>query len=1375
MGRRFIALGWLAWVLLVPAMQSAAIDGAGLRIAGPQLVTNTTQIRVFSRMQAYQGWPLRLDGIATLVDSSRGIMVVQDSSGAQAIQFPLHVASVRPGQRIRLESDFAAVQGIGYTQFPLHPSSQAWLASFSAPTNVGNAYLARFHGYLRPPATGEYRFWIASKGASELWLGNGTPAGEVGRIAYVPSGGATRPLQWGKYPSQTSAVIHLEAGEQYLIDVLHEHHAGIGDTVAVSWAGPGIEEQSIIDGRYLTPYTNHQTNGIIREQWGEYLPMSVESLTGGRNERGVVEALAPRVKVLEDGGFPEPLAVGIGEAFQPANEYRWVRIEGTVRSLALSQEILSLELQDGAARCDVRVLGWDRPWPVHLQGARLAVRGICESVVDSTGNRTVGLVSVPSPAELSQVEPFKGSTYDVIPVTMGELNPANPKLAGWRRIRVRGTVGRINEDGVILQGKGSYTGFVSTNGVNWMPVSPPADIPMSNSALAGLCVFSGSSAALVESQFELVRGIRPGGEDLEIGGEAEPGTTVSQGQGRFLVKGGGMGFGQSVERFHFYCHPLTNAEIVARLTALENASALAGAGIMIRASSNSAVNFVSLTVNGNGGVAFRYRQGQQERGAVVSIPGLNVPCWLKLKQSFPEIEARLDERDGFEVGDEVEVAGWLQWRDGTPVLIQASRLSPDGIEAELSSKILDGASSAFGAVPRVSIAQVIPKEGEGLAEGSGFLSVRGVVTYSGPAFGSNYLILQDETAGASVLVTPRLQRGQPEVGSLIEMQLRSRNGKWPLPFEPYRIEVLGRARLPEPIPFPPEYGTMGPRENSWGECQGIVREVVSGSEIALMCKEGPVRVWIGDSTPQQLSRWVDASVRIRGVALRLGAQPALLVPSANHLEVLEPEATEPFAIPAIPIVDLKAFNRLSAVFHRVKVHGVVTYKGDNLLVVQDESAAIRVRCRVSPDLVVGDLVEVVGFPDMQSGFPVLSQSLVRKMGDNQRLAPVVSSLGELESGNMSARLIRVSGEVVRQQSERGYQVLELRDQQRIFRATLAPNLGTLPGISSGSLVNVIGVCWDERVGRRLPDGAGNEPMSAAFEVLLRTPGDVEIVQKPSWWTWKHAMIVVGCLGAILAVSMLWIGLLRRKVIRRTQELNAAMSKLEQETKTSATLAERNRLAGEIHDGLEQGLSAIMMQLDGLESKLGNNPSEVSRHLELARNMVRFSRTEVRYSLWDWQSPALAKQDLHGALSEIVRQMSARTSVQLTMEISGERHPLPTVIEHHLLRIAQESLNNALKYADARTIRLKLDYSAEDLRLSVQDDGRGFSPETVLDAGDSHFGLQNLRSRARKFGGRLVVTSSPGKGTLIEVIVPLSVIDSKLKMQARMPVRHEAFP
>jgi len=133
---------------------------------------------------------------------------------------------------------------------------------------------------------------------------------------------------------------------------------------------------------------------------------------------------------------------------------------------------------------------------------------------------------------------------------------------------------------------------------------------------------------------------------------------------------------------------------------------------------------------------------------------------------------------------------------------------------------------------------------------------------------------------------------------------------------------------------------------------------------------------------------------------------------------------------------------------------------------------------------------------------------------------------------------------------------------------------------------------------------------------------------------------------------------------------------------------------------------------------------------------------------------LAKGDLGAALTEIARQMSASNRVQVAIQVLGTPVQLPPATEHHLLRICQEALNNAFKHAEAKNIRITLNYSEKSVQLSVADDGRGFAPNTVLTSTTGHFGLRNLRSRARKIKGRLEVISQPTQGTRVEVSVPI---------------------
>ena len=128
---------------------------------------------------------------------------------------------------------------------------------------------------------------------------------------------------------------------------------------------------------------------------------------------------------------------------------------------------------------------------------------------------------------------------------------------------------------------------------------------------------------------------------------------------------------------------------------------------------------------------------------------------------------------------------------------------------------------------------------------------------------------------------------------------------------------------------------------------------------------------------------------------------------------------------------------------------------------------------------------------------------------------------------------------------------------------------------------------------------------------------------------------IAAFAGILIGSLVWIRTLRRRVEERTSELTDTMGQLQKETEISATLAERDRLAAEIHDTLEQGLSGIMMQLDGVDSQLKADPEGARSFLEMARRMVTFSRGEVRNSLWNLESSLLQGGNLGTALPRSV--------------------------------------------------------------------------------------------------------------------------------------------
>ena len=1318
-----------------------------LEISAPRVFTNAAAFRELSLPQASDGLPVRLEGTVTFVDPARNLLVLQDASGALALNLESGLVNLRAGERIRVESSNAVPAIQTFPDFPGKPSGSDALPSFSAPTNWGIYYLSRMRALVVPPTTGDYSFFIASKGSSELRLSTNADPANLQKIAFVPTGKSTYPEQWNKYPSQSSTPVHLQGGQAYFISAIQEQHGGREDNLSVAWEGPGIE-RAVIDGKFLFQFPHRNTHGVRREYWNDYFAGAVEPLTSGELWKSALTVANPSVTPLGGGDFPKPLPFEVGEAIPPANNFSWIETEGVVEFASSDHDTASFELTAGKKRVDVQALDWAAADALRLEKMRVRLRGVCESVFDEKGNESGGIIRVSSPRDIVEITPNAAELEDLNVVPISDLTPANPSLAWGRQIRIRGTVVRQDTNGFFIQGPGTFSGFASVDGTHWRQIVPPVEIAMSDSALAGLAVSSFSDGTLEKATFDSVRGLTGVQHDVDITNTQPAGQAILAGS-KYTVTGGGIGVASTLDQFHYVYEPLTGeGEIVARVTSLDKTSSRAIAGIMIRDSLDTKASFASLAMSAGGGAVFQFRLKRDERGATIPIHDCPLPCWLKLTRRHVGALVRADTNFVAQPGQEVDLAGTLEWQNGQPILLHVRTLDDatmQNAERGSSSVFVSSANEP----PIVPISQLLPEEGESLRKGSGSVFVRGVVTFSDRPFDTNFLVIQDETAAASVRLNSRFSRKPPRVGDLVEFDLRSVNGQWAVPFEPSRIDVLGTARLPQPVIHPAEYSLARRGDWQWTEFEGIVRAATDNGTLMLMRKDGLMPVWIGNSTEEQLSRYVDALVRIRGVTIRTGENTrTLLVPSPEFIEVSEAAPQDPFVIPSIAIADLAGFSRRSA-FHRVEISGVVTYRADGLLVAQDQTGGARLNVLEAPsDIQVGDLIEAVGFPDLENSSVALVETLVRKIATGKMPKPFEPP-SDLQDSMQDALVVKLTGRVIEQQTVGEDQILELQSGRRAFRATLPKGFAPLPNIPAGSQVEVTGVSWAQPVGESAA-GAG-----LTFDVLLRTPADVIVRQRPPWWTWKHTAATVGAFAIVLGLALFWIRLLHLQVAQRTNELQTAMTKLERETEISATLTERNRLAGELHDGLEQGLSAIMMQLDGLESKLSANPAEAVRYLKLARNMIRFSRTEVRHSLWDWKSPALTNKNLGTALSDIASRMSSGNQAKVTVQISGPAFPLPHATEHHLLRIGQEALTNALKYSEAPAIYLVLNYSETSVQLSVRDTGLGFVPEMVLNGAGGHFGLQNLRSRARKMGGRLTVTSAPGRGTTVEVTVPLN--------------------
>jgi len=216
------------------------------------------------------------------------------------------------------------------------------------------------------------------------------------------------------------------------------------------------------------------------------------------------------------------------------------------------------------------------------------------------------------------------------------------------------------------------------------------------------------------------------------------------------------------------------------------------------------------------------------------------------------------------------------------------------------------------------------------------------------------------------------------------------------------------------------------------------------------------------------------------------------------------------------------------------------------------------------------------------------------------------------------------------------------------------------------------------------------------------------------------------------------------------------ARLHERVLDGAVLEERMRIARELHDGLAQVLGYINMQTHAIDKLLesggtGEARAELARLDGVARDVYRDVREEIL-----GLRVSLPRQGLVPALRRYLSEYEPMMSAAIHFEVGPEVEPLelPPSTEIQLVRIVQEALSNVRKHAGAASVRVRLAAGADGLTVEIHDDGRGFDPERSEPTGWPRFGLRTMRERAQAIGGRFELSSQPGQGTHVAVLVPL---------------------
>jgi PAS domain S-box-containing protein len=228
------------------------------------------------------------------------------------------------------------------------------------------------------------------------------------------------------------------------------------------------------------------------------------------------------------------------------------------------------------------------------------------------------------------------------------------------------------------------------------------------------------------------------------------------------------------------------------------------------------------------------------------------------------------------------------------------------------------------------------------------------------------------------------------------------------------------------------------------------------------------------------------------------------------------------------------------------------------------------------------------------------------------------------------------------------------------------------------------------------------------------------------------------------------------IVKDITERKRAQEALEQERQTlwrmlQASDHERQIISYDIHDGLAQYLAGAGMQFQAYDALRESQPDEAKRAYQTAVELVRQAHFEARRLISEVRPPVIDEIGLETAMSHLVHEQRRHGGPKIEFHSAVQFDRLPQILENALYRIVQEALTNACMHSKSNKVTVAMAQEEQEVRLKVQDWGIGFDPESVA---SGHFGLEGIRQRVRLLGGRLTLESTPGSGTLVQVVVPI---------------------
>ena len=700
---------------------------------------------------------------------------------------------------------------------------------------------------------------------------------------------------------------------------------------------------------------------------------------------------------------------------------------------------------------------------------------------------------------------------------------------------------------------------------------------------------------------------------------------------------------------------------------------------------------------------------------------------------------------------------------------------------------------AAGAAAAGEAAPATRSIGDLLALTSNEVAVRPLVRVEGIVTVAEPLLVQDDTGAIFINDLAVVSKRWPistirVLGARIVVTGRLGPGGFVPTIFADDIEVVGPGDLPpaDPVDLGILFGgaATGRRITVDGIVQGS-RD--STSTWVLVVESAARRLFIDlpkNVFPDDPDDLVDARIHCAGSVLAMRNTrgdflgPVVRVVRREDLEVLEPAPNSAFEAPLVPLEAIARYRSPALSGRRFRTAGTVTCRvPGEFLCLQSGLNGIHVSTLDTQSLEVGDEVEIAGFLDSTGDVGRVVEAVVRRTGSGPPPRPLSISPADILRVNCEAVaggamatpssyegcLIRFPASLVDLQvhSDGGWMTLAAGE-TNVDVTFVGPGFEPLTRLELESQVEVTGVVRLDFTDSRSGQLARRLPAVERLGILIRSPRDVSLVEPPAWWTPRRLLVAVAVsLGGVVA-SLAWIWSLRREVtIQTSRAADEAAARREAAVDYEITLRERNRLAANLHDTILQTVTGLGYQLKACVRTIGDGTADAldtaTKHLDVARKMVDHATAQLRGTVWSLRSLPLEGGTFHDSLESLVERVGAGHSASITIEYRGPHPDLPDYVVGNLILVIQEAVHNALHHGDPRSVRIVVDHEparpAVEVEVEIHDDGCGFTPGAQRGPTQGHFGLEGMRERMERIGGRLAVDSTPGAGTVVRAAIP----------------------